>query len=503
MGGLLRGTIATLLLVFFAIPSFAQDAQETPDSSKINASQKAPDAHAGLKTLVSIDAEDAYLPSILSVLAAKSGFNIVTGPGVSDEERISIHLKDAPIEEAMNLVVRAAGLSYEIVGQSFLVAKSARLKEQVGQNSYVLSLQYANADEVQKLLADFNAQVQIDKGGNKLVITATPKIITDIERIIKSVDQPALQITLSARLIEVQVEDEERLGINWSKISTSTSTYIYEGPTQPNASATGSGSTLQNFERLNSFDDIGKMWRSMPVWEIALDWLLKNSRAEVLANTSVATMNARPASIELVDIVPYVTQAGGVGGTVSVQREEVGIKLSITPQVNSDGYITVAIKPEVSSIFDFIGPDQTVPRVVRRTSEMTVRVRNHQTIVVGGLMGITSLNTVNKVPLLGDLPFIGGLFRHTVATAKKTDMIIEVTPHIIEDEYTAFTASKQLPPAKSFIGKSGELQITEKRFWRDLQKTDDARLTDDQQELWDDLDEEQREEEQDDNQDSE
>ena len=84
---------------------------------------------AGLQQVVSIDADDAFLPSILTILAAKSGYNIVTGPGVNKEERISIHLKDTPIEHAMNLVVRAAGLSYEIVGNSFLVAKSQKLKE--------------------------------------------------------------------------------------------------------------------------------------------------------------------------------------------------------------------------------------------------------------------------------------------------------------------------------------------------------------------------------------
>ena len=79
-----------------------------------------------LQRPVTIDADDAFLPSVLSILAAESGFNIVTGPQVNQEERISIHLKDTPIEQAMNLVVRAAGLSYEIVGKSFLVAPVSR-----------------------------------------------------------------------------------------------------------------------------------------------------------------------------------------------------------------------------------------------------------------------------------------------------------------------------------------------------------------------------------------
>ncbi len=436
-----------IIFLFISLPLVAQESAPAGESKMKPITETAP----GLRTVVSIDAEDAYLPSVLSILAAKSGFNIVTGPGVSKEERISIHLKDTPIEEAMNLVVRAAGLSYEIVGNSFLVAKSDKLKEQVGTNSYVLNLQYANATEVKELLSDFQAKIEVDKAGNKLLIITTPKIITDIERIVQNIDKPSLQITLSARLIEVQVEDEERLGLNWSKLSTTTSVFLFEGNNQPTTTTTGQAQ-LQPFEQFDDINKVGNFWRSMPIWEVAIDWLLKNSRAEVLANTKVSTMNAKTAMIELVDVVPYVTSAGGVGGQVSVQREEVGTKLSITPQVNTDGYITVTIKPEVSSIFEFIGPDQTIPRVVRRSSDMTVRVKNHQSIVIGGLMGITAHRTINKVPFFGDIPYIGGLFRYNVNVMKKTDLIIEVTPHIIEDDFT------------TFIGKSVDIRRTEEHY---------------------------------------
>jgi len=454
MGGTLQGPKLFSLLpsatLCIALPAAAQQPSQ-PAAAGTGPVKSITETAPGLRTVVSIDAEDAYLPSVLSILAAKSGFNIVTGPGVSKEERITIHLKDAPIEEAMNLVVRAAGLSYEIVGNSFLVAKADKLKEQVGLNSYVLSLQYADAEEVKKILGDFNAQIEVDKSGNKLLVITTPKIIRNIERVVQNIDRPSLQITLSARLIEVQVEDEERLGINWSKLATNTSMFLYEGSGTPTQS-TGGQTQLQPFEKLDDVNAIGNFQRSMPIWEVALDWLLKNSRAEVLANTKVSTMNSRTATIELVDVVPYVTSSGGIGGQVSVQREEVGTKLSITPQVNTDGFITVSIRPEVSSIFEFIGPDQTIPRVVRRSSSMTVRVKNHQSIVLGGLMGITAHKTTHKVPFFGDIPYIGSIFRYNVEVMRKTDLIIEVTPHIIDDEYT------------TYIGKSSEIMRTHDRY---------------------------------------
>ena len=466
----LKITNIMLILALLMIPviTFGQGGSAENASSDATVGESANDAGGissrgpGLRTIVSIDAEDAYLPSVLSILAAKSGYNIVTGPGVSKEERISIHLKDTPIEQAMNLVVRAAGLSYEIVGSSFLVATSSRLKEQVGVNSYIIPLQYANAEDVQTLLKDFGSMIQVDLSGNKLLIITTPKIISDMRAVIAEIDQPSLQITLSARIIEVSVEDEERLGINWSKLSTAFSQSLYEGQNVPGTeSATAidalsrRSSQYNPFSELEDLNSVGRIWRSQPVYEIAIDWLLKNSRADVLASTSVVTMNAKQAEIKLVDVVPYVTSSGGVGGQVSVQREEIGIKLEITPQVNTDGYVTVLIKPEVSSIFEFIGPDQTIPRVIRRSSDITVRVKNHQSIIVGGLMGLVANKTVHKVPFFGDLPFFGGIFRYNVLVSKKTDLIIEVTPHILEDEYT-------------FINKSNEVKSSEELYKLDL-----------------------------------
>ncbi|NQT33583.1 hypothetical protein HQ587_00225 [bacterium] len=451
MGGTLRGPGTLLILIFVLVANSFVAAQEVVAEEGIKTMRPISETKPGLMTVVSIDAEDTYLPSVLSILAEKSNYNIVTGPGVSKEERISIHLKDTPIDEAMNLVVRAAGLSYEIIGNSFLVATPKRLKERVGQNPWVLPLQYANAEIVKKLLSDFPAQIQVDQSGNKLLIISTPKVRNDIERVIVDIDQASLQITLEARLIEVSVEDEERLGINWSKLSTGTAMHLFEGQIQPGTdyasaiSALGQRSQQYNaFEQFNTVDGWGKMWRSQMVYEIALDWLLKNAVADVLTDTKVVTMNAMPAMIELVDVVPYVTSSGGVGGQVSVQREEVGIKLTILPQVNTDGYITVKILPEVSSIFEFIGPDQTIPRMVRRKAEMTVRVKNHQTIIVGGLMGMTALKTKHKVPFFGDIPYVGGLFRYNVVSHKKTDLIIEITPHILEDEYTYIEKSKEV-----------------------------------------------------------
>ena len=171
-------------------------------------------------TLITVHAEDAFLPSILAILAKESGYNIVTDPNVNKQDKVSIHLDEVPIEQAINLVVRAVGLSYEVVGNSFLIADPKKLKEEVGVTSYVVTLKYATAEDVKNLLQDISDQVQVDIPGNKLLVNASPKKIAEIIKVVESVDVPAIQIMLETRLIEVAADIEEQLGLDWSKISS-------------------------------------------------------------------------------------------------------------------------------------------------------------------------------------------------------------------------------------------------------------------------------------------
>lgn len=425
--------MATLAVIFFASVSVIS-AQNTGPISPTGTSVQGPN----LQKLVTIDAEDAFLPSILAILASESGFNIVTGPGVNKEERVSVHLKDTPIEQAMNLVVRAAGLSYEVVGNSFLVASAKQLKEEVGLTSYVVELQYALASEVKELLQDFNASVQVDETGNKLLIITSPKVIAEIQNVILAVDKPALQIMLEAQLIEVAVEDEEELGIDWAKLSELNTLVVEMGTDQYGVPTLVPEGTRYldlpdelNFYPVDGFIDAGYLARQPSVFQVTLDWLMKNNRAEVLANSKIATMNNRPAELKVVDVIPYILSAGGVGGQVQVIREEVGVKLQIKPTVNSDGYITTEITPEVSNVFQIVGTTTNLPWITRRTSTTTVRVKDGQSIIIAGLLGVNSKITQHKFPFLGDIPLIGSLFRHRSEDVKKTDLIIQITPKML------------------------------------------------------------------------
>ena len=407
-----------------------------------------------LPFLVTIHAEDAYLPGILTVLAKESGYNIVTDPSVNTQDKISIHLDDVPIEEAINLVVRAVGLGYEIVGNSFLIADPKKLDKEVGITPHIIELKYSDALEVKELLSDLSKQIQVDVSGNKLLINTSPRKIAEIKRVIEGIDVPAIQVLLETRLIEVALDIDKKLGIDWSKLAKYTSILgenaeaLSEGAGSvvPDPGTIGTLPVTAPFNRLNEDNLIpGKFSRQMTAFDITLDFLIKDNKADILADSKLVTLNGREATIKMVDIVPYILSSGGVGGQVQVQREEVGIKLTVLPSVNMDGDITVKVETEVASIFEFIGPDRNIPRVKSRSSTTTIRVKDGESIIIGGLISKDRKNTVYKVPILHKIPWIGKkLFTSTDLVDRKTDLIIQITPSVLKDNISGIPKNEAM-----------------------------------------------------------
>ena len=420
-----------------------------------------------LLATVTIHADDAPLSTILTMLADESGYNIVTGPNVNREEKLSIHLDEVPIDQAINLAVRASGLSYEIVGNSILVANHSNIEEDVGITPHVITLQYASADEVKALLQNITNQITIEKSGSNLLISASPKKIAEIESIVKKIDVPATQIMLEARLIEVAVADDQEMGIDWAKLANLTMIVTETGAAQllPDGSQSGvwypgmdynlkDDGTYEeviqaltngvlpekmNFNTLSSnpfpFSQGGA--RQLNAFEFTLDYLLRSNKAEVLANSQVVTLNGHEAEISMVDVIPYILESGGVGGQVKVQKEEVGIKLKILPTVNKDGFITTSVTPEVSSVYDLLGPDRNIPHVKKRLSNTTIRVRDGETIIIAGLLSATRRMEKSRFPILWRIPWFGEkLFTHNYESIQKTDLIIQITPKIVRDNYS-------------------------------------------------------------------
>lgn len=392
-------------------------------------------SNAASARLVTLDAEDAYLPSVLKILAEKGNLNIITGPGVT-AGRLSIHMKDVPVDQAVNLVVRAAGLAYERIGNSILVAEPRALEKETGLSSYVVDLKYADANDVKNALKNLSATIEVDRGGNRLIVVTSPRVISEIEQIVSIMDAPAKQVMLEARIVEVSTDDAKRLGIDWDLLNRQ-GFIIVEGT--PAASAPEVLPNLMPYVRGRPGTGTLELSRQAKAFQVAIDALIRDGNARVLANPKIATLNGREASILIGNRIPFVVTGttfagGGAAQTQQIQREEVGIKLRITPLINADGYITTTIDPEVSSVISFRGENSDLPVVATRQASTTVRLKDGNSVIIGGLLSEEKTTTVVKVPILGQIPGLGLLFQHHVVTSTKKDLVIEVTPRILPEQ---------------------------------------------------------------------
>jgi type II secretory pathway component GspD/PulD (secretin) len=385
--------------------------------------------------MFTLDADDISLTSVLQILAEKSGLNIVTSPEVQ-AQRISIHLRNVPIDDALNLVVRAAGLGYERLGNSILVGDPMKLKEATGVVSEVIALQYAHPGDVKELLTDLtpNVRSQVDSLGTNLVITTTPSIMEQIRGIVADLDVAPAQVRLKARVVEVSSGDLHEIGVDYQRLLDGAQTIITES--LPSPSGNNEPPVSMPYVSLSRLDFTS---RQAEAFEVALDLLLSEEKGRLLADSELTTLSNRSAKIHVGDVVRVVVtsivteRAAGVAtGVGRLEEIETGITLNVTPRVSDDGYITVDVKPTVSQIVAFRGSQQDIPQTRERTARTSIRVKDGDVIYIGGLQNHITKSTVVKVPLLGDLPLLGRLFRHYSTSDEWTELIIEIVPNILE-----------------------------------------------------------------------
>jgi type II secretory pathway component GspD/PulD (secretin) len=396
--------------------------------------------------LVTLHAEDTAVMDILDVLADRSGLNIVAGPAVQGRS-ITLHLRDTPFDEALALVSRAAGLGFERIGRSILVADPARLASNTGLVSQVFELDYADAVQVREILETLSPDIRADIKGNRVVVRATRAAVEDVARILAELDRKPAQVLLDARLIEVNTTRLKELGIDWGKI-TKWSTVLTEG-----YQGTSGPGQLPGDLSFGEFSETSKIYRQAAAWQITLEAMITDGNARVLANSKVVTLDGEPAEIFAGETVPVVItslqspgSAGGTLQTVQLEKIDVGVRLNITPRIGQDQLITTLVEPEVSRIIGFVGPDNDLPQTSTRRARTLVRVKDGQKIYLGGLLIEENRKTEQKVPLLGDIPILGGLFRHTRDEVNRLDLVIEITPRIVGDEGMTLPLSSLMHP---------------------------------------------------------
>ena len=178
------------------------------------------------------------------------------------------------------------------------------------------------------------------------------------------------------------------------------------------------------------------MSRQAKSFQLAVDLMIEEGNARVLAQPKIATLNGRRADILIGSRIPFeilqpVFAGNAAAQQVRIEKEEVGIKLGIIPLINADGYITVTIEPEVSTVIGFRGENDDLPIIATREVSTTVRLKDGNSVIIAGLLSEAKTQTVTKVPILGSIPIIGYLFQHHEIMTQKTDLVIEITPRIL------------------------------------------------------------------------
>jgi type II secretory pathway component GspD/PulD (secretin) len=384
-------------------------------SANVNPSLKAP---------ITLTAREASLSEVLRVLADRSGMNFVVGEGVT-RERITIILNNTPLDEAINLLVRASGLSYEIIGNSILIAEPDKLREDVGLSAYVVELKYAKAEEVAQALSNLTTNIQVDRGSNKMIIYASPRVIMEVERIVNTLDRPHILVLLETRLIEVSADKMDQYGLKYDQLSFGT--------------PGGIGTSIQVPENtVSNLFSMSGATRTPLEFNLIVDMMVRNGHGRVLMDSKLTTTNNREASLHIGEVIPYTIQSynlagGGGGANQQIEKENVGVMLTMTPHVNGDDQITLTLAPEVSNITGWKGAAQDIPVIRTRRTNTTVRVEDGQAVILAGLLSEEITTSTSKLPILGDIPVLGLLFRNTRNETRRTNLIIEVIPHIIHD----------------------------------------------------------------------
>jgi type II secretory pathway component GspD/PulD (secretin) len=414
-----------------------------------------------LDTKVTFSADDATLSSVVKALSRLSGTNIVVAvdqgssgttsslsgnTNEKEEPRVTININNVGIETAVSLVARSVGYSYRVVGgHTFLVGQKQNIMEEVGEKSNIIFLNNIDAKKVSDSLQKSGVQVTPLEGQNAVMVYGNPDSFKDIEELVKSIDTQQEQVEIRVRLIEVHLSDAKKYGIDWSRLNHLT-TILAEDPINAqgaglpydysdvtgylphgNPNDFGVVPDEQYFQRINGFNDIGHFSRQLTAFDVTIDWLLENNAAQLLTDTRVTALNGELAEMHIGEVVPFVVM--DAEKQVQVERAEVGILLKVVPKVNQDGNITMEINPEVSSITELVGG--YIPRSKVRRVTSTVTVPNEHKIIVGGLLNSNIMQRTNKLPLLGDLPFVGKVFQHRYEVVENTDLIIEITPRLV------------------------------------------------------------------------
>ncbi|MGS2721652.1 type IV pilus secretin PilQ [Paraglaciecola aestuariivivens] len=410
---------------------------------------------------ISLDFQDVPVRQVLQIIAQVNGFNLVTTDTVTGN--VTISLSGVPWDQALDMILKIKGLDKRLEGNILLIAPTEELtaretqqlqsKQQVAELAPLVStniqINYAKAHELAAILkGDQNSiltprgSVAVDERTNTLLLRDTQASIDEAKALVTALDIPIKQVLIESRMVTVRDNASEALGVQWG-LSNTINNGAVSGSLNGADSLSG-GQVPSISDRLNVAlpvaNPAGRIGVQIArlldgtIIDMELSALESENKGEVIASPRITVANQHEAYIEQGTEIPYVEATSS--GATSVEFKKAVLSLKVTPHITPDNRIILDLVVTQDTRGDTVSTS-TGDAVAIDTQEIStqVLVENGETIVLGGIFQQSSSNDVRKVPLLGDLPVVGNLFKNSSEILEKRELLIFVTPKIMVDKF--------------------------------------------------------------------
>ncbi|PSV05403.1 type IV pilus secretin PilQ family protein [Photobacterium kishitanii] len=409
---------------------------------------------------ISINFQDIPVRNVLQLIADYNDFNLVVADTVSGN--VTLRLDNVPWPQVLDIILQAKGLDKRVRGSVLLVApktelaandhqvmETARKQQQLASlRSKLIQINYAKATDIAELLRGASdgigmlserGSLHVDERTNALIIKDTPESITSIKEIVVALDIPVKQVQIEARIVTIDEGNIDELGVRWGVSSIDGDTAI-GGSIEGNLGSSGllDDTTVDDFLNVNlgatqggaasiAFQ-VAKLGNVL--LDLELSALQSERKAEIISSPRLMTTNKKTAYIEQGTEIPYLEASSS--GAVSVDFKKAVLSLMVTPQITPDNKLVLDLEVTQDSKGEEV-PTGVGTAVAIKTQRIgtQVLVNNGETVVLGGIYQNQVNNSVRKVPILGDIPVLGALFRHKMEELGKRELLIFVTPKIV------------------------------------------------------------------------
>ncbi|MPS41398.1 type IV pilus secretin PilQ family protein [Vibrio sp. VGrn 2] len=442
--------------------------------AKIKPNEKAPDKSILEKEgkLISINFQDIPVRNVLQLIADYNQFNLVVSDSV--EGNLTLRLDGVPWQQVLDIILQVKGLDKRVDGNVILVAPTDELdlrekqqleKQQLEQtmgelSSEIIKVNFAKASDIAEMIngegnismLSERGSMTIDERTNSLLIRELPENIEVIREIIESLDIPVKQVQIEARIVTINEGNMDELGIRWGFTSINGNNTVggsiennlatiglYNGGGEGEDGGDGDGVGIDDFLNVNlaatspnatsiAFQ-VAKLG-SDTLLDLELSALQQESKAEIISSPRLITTNKKPAYIEQGTEIPYLESSSSGATTVTFKKAVLSLK--VTPQITPDNRLVLDLSVTQDRPGQVVktGTGEAVAIDTQRIGTQ-VLVNNGETVVLGGIFQHSITNAVDKVPLLGDLPLLGALFRRSYENVGKSELLIFVTPKVV------------------------------------------------------------------------